>query len=263
MGTKEGRLKVLNTTLAFIVLVSLNFGQVSAQEPSKEKKWNFLTNVYLLMPNISGETGVGNLLSVPIDANPGDIFSKLKIGGMLYLEARNKRWAITSDLVFMNLNEEVTTGKLFESGEVTGKQLIWEAAGLYRILPFLEVGAGTRLNNVQVAIDARRNAFPAGTTEVTGEASKTWVDPILITRLTTDIHDKWLFQFRGDLGGFGVGSDFTWQLQGYAGYRFSKLFQVTAGYRIISIDYDKGAGKDRFVFNVDEFGPVVNFGFNF
>jgi hypothetical protein len=62
---------------------------------------------------------------------------------------------------------------------------------------------------------------------------------------------------------FGIGSDFTWQLQAYAGYRFSKLFQLTAGYRIIGIDYDKGADKDRFIFDMNEFGPVVRFGFNF
>jgi len=256
-------MKIVRTTLILIVLWGAGIAHLSAQELSKANEWNFLTNVYLLFPNISGEAGIGNQLTVPIDAHPGDIFSKLKMGGMLYLEARHKRWAITSDLVFMKLNEEVTTGKLFDSGDVTGKQLIWEAAGLYRVAPFLELGVGSRLNYLQMGIDANRNAFPSGTEAVSGIATKTWLDPILITRLTADIREKWLFQFRGDLGGFGVGSDFTWQLQGYAGYRFTKMFQLTAGYRIISIDYDKGVDKERFIFNVDEYGPVVNFGFNF
>jgi hypothetical protein len=94
-------------------------------------------------------------------------------------------------------------------------------------------------------------------------STKTWFDPVLITRLTTDINGKWLFQFRGDVGGFGVGSDFTWQLQAYAGYRFTKVFQLTAGYRILGIDYDKGTDKERFIYNVDTFGPVVRLGFNF
>jgi len=239
------------------------FDRISAQTPATEKKWNFLTDVYLMFPYMDGETGIGESLVLPVDANPGDIFSKLQMGAMLYLEAKTDNWAISSDLVYMNLNQEVTPGMLLYSGTVTAKQFIWEAAGFYRIFSFLEVGAGGRLNYVQTGIDARINVIPAGTEEVTGRHHKTWVDPIIIARLTADIKDKWLFQFRGDLGGFGVGSDFTWQLQAYAGYRFTKVFQLTAGYRIISIDYSSGEEPKEFIFNVDEFGPVIRLGFNF
>jgi hypothetical protein len=52
-------------------------------------------------------------------------------------------------------------------------------------------------------------------------------------------------------------------MQAYAGYRFSKLFQATAGYKIISVDYNKGDGDDRFLFDMDTFGPVLRLGFNF
>lgn len=236
---------------------------VSAQTTTPEKKWNFLADVYLLLPNIDGETGLGNSLTIPIDASTGDIFSKLKMGAMLYLEARTDKWALTSDFVYMNLHQKVTPGKLIRSGAVTLKQSIWEAAGLYRITSFLEIGAGGRLNYLVTDIDAERNVLPSGSEKVTGHRSVTFYDPILITRFSADIMDKWLFQFRGDVGGFGIGSDFTWQLQGYAGYRFSRLFQLAAGYRIISIDYDKGADVKHFIFNVNEFGPVIRFGFYF
>jgi hypothetical protein len=236
---------------------------VAAQKEAPEKKWYFLTDIYLMFPYMDGETGAGDLLSVPVDANPRDIFSKLKIAGMLYFEAHNDKWAITSDLVYMNLKQEVTPGTLFHSGEVTAKEFIWEQAGFYRIIHFWEVGAGGRLTNIGIDIDARRNVFPAGTEEVKASGSKTWFDPVIITRLSADIYDKWLFKFSGDIGGFGIGSDLTWQLQAYAGYRFGKVFQLTAGYRILSIDYDKGVDEERFIYNVDTFGPVIRFGFNF
>jgi hypothetical protein len=249
-----------------ICLLLINFSsynQVTAQTDSTDKKWHYLSDVYLMFVNINGETGVGENLLVPIDADPGDIFSKLKVGAMLYLEAHTDKWAITSDFVFMNLNQEITPGKVFHEGDVTAKQLIWEAAGLYRIAPFIEVGAGARLNILQTEIEARRNVFPAGTEEVSGSHNATWIDPILITRLSADINDKWLFQFRGDIGGFGIGSDLTWQLQAYAGYRFTKVFQITAGYRVLSIDYDKPANTEEFIFNTKEFGPNIRLGFNF
>jgi len=249
--------------ICFTLFIFSVTNTISAQTESVEKKWNFLTDVYLMFPNMSGETGTGDLLSVPVDANPGDIFSKLKMAAMLYFEAKTDKWAITSDLVYMNLNQEVTPGTLFHSGEVSAKELIWEPAGLYRIVPFWEVGLGGRLTNLSTELDARRNVFPAGTEEVTASGSKTWMDPILITRLSATVKEKWLFQFRGDIGGFGIGSDLTWQLQGYAGYRFGKVFQLTAGYRYLSVNYDKGVDSERFVFNMASFGPVVRFGFNF
>jgi hypothetical protein len=246
-----------------LILCFTGFNIANAQQDDSVKKWNFLTDVYLMFPYMDGETGIGNNLILPVDANPGDIFNKLKMAAMLYLEAKTDKWAITSDLVYMNLEQDVTPGTVINSGTVNAKQLIWEPAGFYRFFKFLEVGVGGRLNNIQTGIDVRRNVFPAGTEEITGSSSKTWFDPILITRLTADIKDKWLFQFRGDLGGFGVGSDFTWQLQAYAGYRFTKVFQLTAGYRILSTDYNYGEEPKEFIFNVNEFGPAIRFGFNF
>jgi hypothetical protein len=244
-----------------ICSIAANF--TFAQSSAKEKKWNFLTEVYMLFPIMHGETGIGNNLTVPVDANTGDIFSTLKLGGMLYLEAHTNKWAITSDFVFMNLEKDVTPTTLIRSGAVGMDQYIWEAAGLYRINSFLEVGVGGRLNHLAADLNGERNVFLNDTEAFSESQSKTFYDPVLITRLSTDIKDKWLFQFRGDLGGFGVGSDFTWQLQAYAGYRFTEVFQLTAGYRILGIDYDKGVDKERFIFNMNEFGPVVRFGFNF
>ena len=247
----------------FLLIFFAGAHPLSAQEQTKDKKWHFLGELYIMFPYMNGETGFGNSFTVPVEANPGDIFNKLQMAAMLYAEARTDKWAITTDWVYMKLNQELTPGKLLNSGTVHAKQSIWEVAGLYRILPFWEMGLGGRVNYLQTAIDARRNVFPAGTEEVSGKHDDTWFDPIIITRLSTDINDKWLFQFRGDVGGFGLGSDLTWQLQAYAGYRFTKGFQITAGYRVLNTDYRKESAYTEFVFNMKEFGPVIRFGFNF
>ncbi len=244
-------------------ICSLTANPALAQSSANDKKWKFLTEVYMLFPNMNGETGIGNNLTVPVDAGTGDIFSTLKLGGMIYLEAHTNKWAITSDFVFMNLEKDITPTTLINSGATGVDQYIWEAAGLYRINSFLEVGAGGRLNHLAAGIAGERNVFPNSTEAFSESQSRTFYDPILITRLSTALDDKWLFQFRGDLGGFGVGSDFTWQLQAYAGYRFTKVFQLTGGYRILGIDYDKGVDKERFIFDMIESGPVIRLGFNF
>ena len=256
-------IKIFYSISGSLLLLFIGYHPLTAQSSIPEKKWNFLTDVYLMFPNINGETGIGESLILPVDANPGDVFSKLQMGAMLYLEAKTDKWALASDLVYMDLNQEVTPGTFVNSGDITAKQLIWEVAGLYRITSFLEAGFGGRLNYLKAGMDVRRNVFPAGTEEVTGEQSKTWYDPVAIARFTTDIKDKWLFQFRGDIGGFGVGSDLTWQLHASAGYRFSKILQMSLGYRILSTDYKTGEEPKEFLFDVNEFGPEIRFGFNF
>ena len=183
-------MKILNHRVIFAspwlcVLMLLCFGlsPISAQAPDSAKKWHVLTDIYLMFPYMDGRTGIADELTVPVDANPGDIFNKLHMAAMLYIEVQNNKWAFTSDLVYMKLNQEVTPGTIIHSGDVTVKQFIWEPAILYRIASFIEVGAGGRLNSLGAEADVRRNVLPAGTEEFTADQSKTWFDPILITRV--------------------------------------------------------------------------------
>jgi len=62
--------------------------------------------------------------------------------------------------------------------------------------------------------------------------------------------------------GFGFW-DLVLGQKAYAGYKFTKVFQLTAGYWYMSMDYDKGTDADRFIYNVATFGPEISLGFNF
>lgn len=228
----------------------------------QENKWNFLLDVYAMFPNINGTTAISTLPEVKVDANPGDVFDQLNMGAMLYFETSNDHWSFSSDLLYMNLKQGVRSGPIIQQGELQAKQLAWELASMRRVLPHLDAGIGLRVNSLDVGLDVIQNTVQ-GTTIIDKGAAETWVDPILIIRFKNDNSNNFLYQLRGDIGGFGIGSDFAWQFQAYAGYRFSKLFQITGGYRIIGMDYDKGKGEDRFMYNMDTFGPVLRFGFNF
>lgn len=251
----------------FIVLAIFSFqnlfSQDSTSQSANSKKWHFLVEPYVMFPNMNGTAGVGNLPDVSVDANPGDIFSKLQMGAMLNLEASNSKWAIATDFIYMNLNQDVTSGKLINSGDLTAKQFAWELAGLRRVAPWLEVGIGGILNSIQAGANINVNNIGGGTTNRTKELTQTWYDPMLIVRIKHNPIKKFMYEFRGEIGGFGIGSDFAWQIQAYAGYRFSKLFHITAGYRVISLDYQTGEGENRFLYDIDTFGPVIRFGFNF
>lgn len=233
-------------------------GTAQEADADKGKSWNYLLEVYLMFPNMKGETAVGKIPPVEVDAGAGDIFGHLEMGAMLYFEATNGNWAIGSDILYMKLGQDVEPGILITDGKVTVKQLAWEVSGLKRLAPWFEAGLAGRVVSLDAELDLETINQPRN---VSG--SKTWFDPVVVVRSNNVFNEKWLAQLRLDAGGFGVGSDFTWQLQANAGYRFSKLFQASLGYRYIGIDYDSGEGRDRFLYDIDTYGFVVRLGFNF
>lgn len=223
------------------------------------KKWHYVGELYMMFPNMKGETTVANLPEVEVDADESAILGNLEFGAMFYLETTNDDWAISSDFIYMKLNQQLKATNVITSGAITMEQMAWQVDGLKHLTPWLELGLGGRLVSLGTAVEATGvlNQSHAGS------ASKTWYDPLLVLRTQGTLKEKWLLQFRGDVGGFGVGSDFSWQIQANAGYRFSKLFQTTIGYRYIGIDYDKGEGAQRFLYAIDTYGWVVRFGINF
>lgn len=253
----------------FAVLLSFCLsGNVMAQETEvatlPKSDWKFLVEPYMLFPNMSGSVGLGDLSDVNLDASSNDILGQLKMGFMLNTEASTGKWTIGSDLLYMSLAQGVKPGVLIQNGELSVKQLGWEVSGLYAVQPWLDLGIGGMLNSINSGGEIYLNTVGGwGSATKKTSMTKTWFDPMVIARIHSKLEEKFIYQLRGEIGGFGIGSDFAWQMQAYAGYRFSKLFQITGGYRIISLDYETGSGANRFMYNVDTSGPVVRFGFNF
>ena len=115
--------------------------RADASPASLGDRWEFVVAPYFLFPYMRGTTGIRDIES-EVSANPGDIFSRLQFGAMLYLEARNSVWAVSLDGLYMNLQQ---TGRL-ELTEVGMKQGMVELTGYRRVIPWLEVLAGGRLN---------------------------------------------------------------------------------------------------------------------
>ena len=56
-----------------------------------------------------------------------------------------------------------------------------------------------------------------------------------------------------DIGGFGVGSQFTWEIYAGLDYAFTEHVSAAAGFRYLSINYDQ-TGTDL---KLDTYGPVI------
>ncbi|HEX6193499.1 MAG TPA: hypothetical protein VFZ42_14095 [Chitinophagaceae bacterium] len=252
---------------SLILLCSVqSHGQAIGSAPPKDSittwKWKFLLEPYLMFANMKGTIGLGNLPNSEVDKDASEIFENLKFGAMIYFEAYSPKWALSSDMLYMKLGADIAPNNIINSGKAEAKQLGWEIALLRRILPFLEAGIGLQLNSIKSELRLNINTL-SGPQDHSREISETWLDPMIIARVKLPITKKLLLQVRPSIGGFGIGSDLAWQIQANATYRFSQLFQLSLGYRVIDIDYETGDGSDRFLYDMNTYGPVIRFGFNF
>jgi len=261
----SGRIKFL---LACVVLAGLSmFNRVEAQNTSaapRMNRWHFIVEPYLMMPSINGSVGFGNIPGTSICIPASEVFSHLNFGAMLYAEAHNEKFAISSDFIYASLYQGASSKNGILNGQAGIKMVIEELAGLYRVSPWAEFGLGARIVGMESTLDVNVDStLITGAHRRSAGKSSVWVDPILIMRLTGTINEEWLLQLRADAGGIGIGSQFTWQIHPIIAYRFSRLFQLGLGYRILSFDYNKGSGADQVVYDIDLYGPEIRLGFNF
>ena len=64
----------------------------------------------------------------------------------------------------------------------------------------------------------------------------------------------------GDVGGFSVGSQFSWQALAALNYDFYVRNNVTwsgmIGYKALYVDYSRGAGLTRYEYDMNMHGPI-------
>lgn len=65
------------TTLLIVILVII-FGTLapwqSIAQDNQVKQWHYLGELYLMFPNMTGETALGSLPEAEVDASAGEIF---------------------------------------------------------------------------------------------------------------------------------------------------------------------------------------------
>jgi len=69
-------------------------------------------------------------------------------------------------------------------------------------------------------------------------------DPIIGARALFELDPKWMLGVRGDIGGFGAGSEFVWNITGEVTYRAWENVDLLAGYRVLSYDLESQGGID-------------------
>ena len=172
---------------------------------------------------------------------------------MINYRLQRGKWAYNFDYVYLNITPTLNA----PPASIDLKETIVEMSVGYAIERELELLAGIRY--VDISMNSTLNITP---TPPTVTAADDWIDPIVGLDYRTALSDKWRFFGRADVGGFGVGSDLSWQLAGYFGYMPSKNWNLYAGYRHLDIDY-KSDNDKKFFYDIATSGPLIGFGYHF
>jgi hypothetical protein len=92
-----------------------------------------------------------------------------------------------------------------------------------------------------------------------GSGDEWWVDPIVGLRGQINF-TRWLYlTAQADVGGFGAGSQITWNVIGARGVNFTRNVYAELGYRYMYVDYT----NDNFFYRMNSYGIYSSLGFKF
>jgi hypothetical protein len=258
--------------------------------------WTFNAMLYGWVPLLNGSSTVkGRTVDVDVGYNAiGDLVRRSEIPKDLfefagYFEARKDRLSFFTDLVYLKIGLDASmtrsrgVDKLNATVGVSAglkyEMFIAELAAAYEVVRWgansvpgsgnaIDVFAGGRgwwqKADASLAVAATVNIFDLtfnanGTLSDSGNAS--WVDPLVGLRVRSQFAPGWNFVASGDVGGFGVGSKFSWQVLALLNYEFYVSKSVTwsgmLGYKALYVDYSKGSGLSQYEYDVTMHGPIL------
>jgi hypothetical protein len=240
--------------MAMICTPANSWGQ---DAPNPEASgWSLSLSPYLWLAGLDGDIGVAGLPPAEVESSFSDIFPHIDWFPpplMLAGEVRYGRFAFITDFIYLGLEADgESPGPVPVSAEVDMKMVVWGFGGAYRALQddtaSVDLIAGGRLWSLKSDVTI---AGPLAVRQ--GGGSQTWVDPIVGVALRTELGGGFAVRFLGDVGGFGVSSDVTWEILGTLQYELTDSMALEAGYRHLAVDFD----DDGFVFDAALSGPII------
>ena len=266
MKPKRHVLRSLVLGTAFAVATAANAADIPAKAPPKVvaaaapvDAWSFKITPYFWAAGLTGDVKLGPAAPLThVDASFWDILGDLKFAAMATLEARKGRYGLVADVIYLSLATSATGPLGFVNAQLKDKTFMTTINAAYRVVDngpwWLDLEAGARIWAMNFNVGFQ--LVPVGFS-TSYSLSKSWIDPVIGVRAHANLGQGFFVQGYADVGGFGVSSQSTWQVAGLLGYEYSPKVSLLAGYRYLSVDYN----RNGFVFDVDMSGPIFGVSF--
>jgi hypothetical protein len=234
--------------------------------------WQFDVIPYIWFLNMNGRVGVADK-TAHIDQDFSDIWQKLNIAGMVFLEANKGNAGIFLNALYSKLSDRVSQGPF--SVDATTRYELYSAGASYTVYrncfkdacggigSMLEITpyAGLRYTVNDTTVDVSAPFLDIGRSD-----NQSWVDPIIGARLKYAFAKAWLITLAGDLGGTNHSTDYSYNVMGVLGYSPQTFWTNTTtyiGYRLLYQHYTTGSGSGLYNWDMKLFGPMLGFGISF
>lgn len=259
--------RTLSALLPASLLVTAAYAASARAEEANPDRWTFALTPYFWAAGVKGDITVpsrrhpSGAVDASVDAKFLDILSNL--GGVPFMgmaEANYGRFSLLGDILYLKVETDADTkGPAFGSSEARLTNTIGSMIGTYRAIDLpeqsLDVGGGLRVWSMSTKLSLSPGVLAGGSASKT----TTWVDPVLAGRYRVRLSDQFSLSLYGDIGGFGVGSEFAWQALATVDYAVTPAIDLRFGYRYLAFEYE----ADRAKFDLGFHGPFLAATFKF
>jgi len=232
--------------------------------------WAFQVTPYLWATGMKGHISpFRRLPAISVHKSFADVVDNLDFGGFVNIWGRYDHFVLSADIMYVRTSDSRAFGPLpllpsplpplpAVTASVDSSQFMAALMGGYRVVDTpsfsLDALGGVRFwhisNQVTVSALGRSGSY--------GE-SFGWADPMVGARAFLHLGDKLSLHAQADIGGFTAGSDLSWSVLATVNYAFTDHFSVSAGYKVLDVDYDRRGH----IFDTRLSGPVLGLTYRF
>jgi len=253
--------------------------------PASAEDWSFSFTPYVWVPDISAEAEIGSVApggNIGSTSGSSGILDFLDLALLAHIEASKGRFAFFGDIVYLELSTDfasdaftvgpVQVGPIEIDADVDGK--ILEFGGGYEVWrdtlesysahrqATIELIGGVRLSRLDFSSRLATTVSGAAggfARQLSGGLGFTidLADPIVGTRVSLPLGEDWTVRLRGDIGGFGVDSDLTWNTVLAVSYQMFDHTSLVLGYRALGYDFEVNQAETSTKLNLRFHGPLA------